>query len=349
LETSSTPRDAPAPFNKPSANIILRSVDGVDFRVREGILAEASSIFEDMLSLPPLPGGHRKRKDRDDQEYRGDIPVIPVTESSRTLENILRFCYPVENPKMMSAVAICEALEASKKYMMEQAEKDIKKQFANHADQEPLRLYAIAASHDWKDQMKIAAQGTLSDPFPVGTWVKQMEMIDARAYMRLQVYHKACSDAAGSVVLREIAMNSDYRLWHCSCISNADSVWFKCEQSGHRSLGTQQTRPSPSSKGRTHRHEQPIAEHIHIPTVEKGLPVSPWILDYLEALKAEVQERPRGQTISSSALTLQYTLVGSRCCLEPSCATRVAEDIVSLRQSLATAVDMAVSRVQLEV
>ena len=36
------PTDAAAPFNKSSANLILRSTDHVDFRVREGILVEAS-------------------------------------------------------------------------------------------------------------------------------------------------------------------------------------------------------------------------------------------------------------------------------------------------------------------
>ena len=43
-------RWADAPFNKPTANIILKSSDDVHFRVRKGILAEASPVFDDMFT-----------------------------------------------------------------------------------------------------------------------------------------------------------------------------------------------------------------------------------------------------------------------------------------------------------
>ena len=42
-------RDAPPPFDKSSANLIIRSSDDVDFRVlQQAIIKEASSVFADI-------------------------------------------------------------------------------------------------------------------------------------------------------------------------------------------------------------------------------------------------------------------------------------------------------------
>ncbi|EIW58580.1 uncharacterized protein TRAVEDRAFT_20544 [Trametes versicolor FP-101664 SS1] len=47
--------DAPYPFNQPSAYIILRSSDAVDFRVHSLILTQASPFFAGMFELPQPP------------------------------------------------------------------------------------------------------------------------------------------------------------------------------------------------------------------------------------------------------------------------------------------------------
>ena len=48
----SPPQKAQPPFDKLSADVILRSSDRVDFRVHRTILVEASPVFSDMFSLP---------------------------------------------------------------------------------------------------------------------------------------------------------------------------------------------------------------------------------------------------------------------------------------------------------
>ena len=110
-------RDAAPPFNKRIADIILRSSDHVDFRVRQSILAEASPVFESMFSLPQLPE-NRKRKERDEAEYRDGIQVVSVAEGSRVLDALLRFCYPVDDPLLPTLKVTCEVLEAARKYDM---------------------------------------------------------------------------------------------------------------------------------------------------------------------------------------------------------------------------------------
>lgn len=39
-------------LNDPEADVILRSSDSVDFRVRKAILSEVSTFFKDMFTLP---------------------------------------------------------------------------------------------------------------------------------------------------------------------------------------------------------------------------------------------------------------------------------------------------------
>ncbi|KAI0732150.1 hypothetical protein C8Q72DRAFT_753347, partial [Fomitopsis betulina] len=68
--------DAPAPFNRSSADVILRSSDLVDFRVRKGILAEASSVFDDMFGIP------QPENTPSQGDTREGLPVVRLEENS---------------------------------------------------------------------------------------------------------------------------------------------------------------------------------------------------------------------------------------------------------------------------
>ncbi|TCD61714.1 hypothetical protein EIP91_008023 [Steccherinum ochraceum] len=196
---SSGVRGASAPFDKPSADLILRSSDHVDFRVKKDILTEASPVFEGMLSLPQSVQPAASNLG----DHRDGLPVVRVTESSQTLDNLLRFCYPVLVPELKTALEICDTLDAARKYMMERAEKDIREQFARHAKEEPLALYALSTRHiGWEDELKIAAKESLR--FSIDSWgsipeVRAMNSVDS--YMCLQTYHQKCGELLGSEVI----------------------------------------------------------------------------------------------------------------------------------------------------
>ncbi|KAI0915647.1 hypothetical protein AcW1_003804 [Taiwanofungus camphoratus] len=64
--TSQTLRGGP-PFNKSTADTILRSTDGIDFHLLE----------------------NRKRKEVDNTEYKNGVRLLIVEESGRILEKIL--------------------------------------------------------------------------------------------------------------------------------------------------------------------------------------------------------------------------------------------------------------------
>ena len=92
VEDVSGVREPPHPFNRPNADIILRTADHVDFRLHSTILQEASTVFETLLSLPQ-PGT------QSDNDAPASFPVIDIAESSSVLEALMRICYPIVKPK----------------------------------------------------------------------------------------------------------------------------------------------------------------------------------------------------------------------------------------------------------
>jgi hypothetical protein len=73
------------PFDVPDANLIIRSSDNVDFRAHKPVLAMASPVFRDLLSLPQPPGG----------ESVDGLPVVQLSEGSELLNSLVSMLYPV--------------------------------------------------------------------------------------------------------------------------------------------------------------------------------------------------------------------------------------------------------------
>ena len=72
-------------FEAPDANIIIRSSDFVDFRVHKPVLAMASPVFKDLLSLPQPSGS----------ESVDGLPVVQLSEDSELLNTLVSMLYPV--------------------------------------------------------------------------------------------------------------------------------------------------------------------------------------------------------------------------------------------------------------
>lgn len=65
-----------AAFWYDNGNVILISSDHVGFRLYRGLLANQSTMFHDLFSLPQPPEAH-------------NTPVIPISESSITFKEVL--------------------------------------------------------------------------------------------------------------------------------------------------------------------------------------------------------------------------------------------------------------------
>lgn len=175
------PRPAPFPFNKATGDVVLRSSDNVDFRVRHAILAEASPVFEVMFSLP----------------QPADVSAldpIALTEDSRTLETLLRICYPIADP-IPTAILLSEVdavLEAALKYDIDSAATLVKRLLIDRfVREDPIRVYCIACRHDLECEAKEAAkealkQGVVELPGHAVT----LQGISAGCYYRLLQYQQ---------------------------------------------------------------------------------------------------------------------------------------------------------------
>lgn len=97
-----------APFvSDPGADIVLRSCDKHDFQARKAILSFASSVFNDMFSLPQ-PTGRESGISMDDP--------IELSETGRVIDALLRYCYPLPNPPVVDLVLAGLVLHAAEKY-----------------------------------------------------------------------------------------------------------------------------------------------------------------------------------------------------------------------------------------
>ena len=73
------------PIDVPDANFIIRSSDFVNFRVHKPVLAMASPVFKDLLSLPQPS----------DTDIVDGIPVVQLSESSELLNSLVTMLYPI--------------------------------------------------------------------------------------------------------------------------------------------------------------------------------------------------------------------------------------------------------------
>ncbi|KAG1737171.1 hypothetical protein EDB19DRAFT_1637250 [Suillus lakei] len=184
---------ANAPFDNPDGDIILRSTtDRVDFYLFKVILSLVSPIFKDMFTLPQ----------NGLQSGVSSIPVIPVVESSTTLESLLLLCYPAATPTFDSLDNAKAVLEAARKYDMQavlsRAADLVMTQFLpNHF----LELYALSCRFGWQHHAQTAATRALEikNLGRPSTEFESMRDITALDHHRLLMYHHTCGIVAQAV------------------------------------------------------------------------------------------------------------------------------------------------------
>ncbi|KAH9942481.1 uncharacterized protein BXZ73DRAFT_97891 [Epithele typhae] len=142
-----TPTPADAPFDQPSADIVLRSVDRVDFRAHRVILAQASPFFADMFSLP-----QRSPPDVD------ALPVVDMSEDSKTLRRLLLLCYPVDKQELESVADIAPVLAAARKFDMEWPVRLLARDLTTSVSRSPLRAWSCACQSGLEDVAHHAAE-----------------------------------------------------------------------------------------------------------------------------------------------------------------------------------------------
>ncbi|KZT07324.1 uncharacterized protein LAESUDRAFT_758738 [Laetiporus sulphureus 93-53] len=205
--------DAPAPFNKSTADVVLRSKDMMDFHVRKAILIEASAFFEDMFRLPQVTEGESAGSGWSDKKY--NLPIIPMEEDNETLDRLLRLCYPISPPDLDDVNQLSSVLKAARKYLMDDVVQMVCIQMRKLAKTVPLRVYALALQFGLEEEARFAAKCSLAIPLR-DKYVPELEDITGGAYYRILDYHEKCSAAAA-------CLSSDYS-WVRNL--NPKYIWF---------------------------------------------------------------------------------------------------------------------------
>ena len=94
-------RQAKRPFDDEAADAILRSSDGVNFRVYRLLLSLVSSVFGDILSLPSF--GHGGYTTEEGGAGSQETPTMDVEEDADILESFLRWCDPRCTPPLVES------------------------------------------------------------------------------------------------------------------------------------------------------------------------------------------------------------------------------------------------------
>ncbi|KAG6334362.1 hypothetical protein ID866_4723 [Astraeus odoratus] len=189
------PVDAGAPFNGSNADVILRTVDNVDFRFYKLLLSLASPFFANMFALPqPSP------TDSSADETKYGLPIIPVSEKSAIMRKLLSFCSPVYDtdvPALENLDIVMSVLDAVDKYDMKRVGKFIVNMISapRFLEKEPMRVFAIACRYRAEEESTIACRYMLRFAVWELAHVAELDFISGSDYQRLVRYHASCGEA----------------------------------------------------------------------------------------------------------------------------------------------------------
>ncbi|KZV68250.1 hypothetical protein PENSPDRAFT_653392 [Peniophora sp. CONT] len=208
-EAERGPREAGPPFDDEDADIILRSCDGVDFRVHKLFLIKAFHTFDDMLRGTDEAGCLDAASD---QEFKDGLAVVSMTESRRILDRLLRLLYVVSKPDLDSLAdlrAVCIALD---KYCVRSFPALVADALSRATQEHPEIVFAIACRCCLADIAHRAAKVTLRQPrqlIPVP--YEDIEFVRVGHYHALVLYQAECLAAARTAtatILSVIGKNS---------------------------------------------------------------------------------------------------------------------------------------------
>lgn len=189
------------PFNRPSADVILRSCDLVDFRVHRGILTESSPFFSDMFELPQPAHAEPTCA----TEAARAPPVVDMAGDAETLDALLRLLYPIVKPPLEDPKLLALVLKAAHKYDMAWPATVLSERLLTIAPQKVLQVWAATCRvrTGLEDVARQAAAvlrtswtRTESEALSLMDDLEDMTGVSAGDYLRLkQFLHAAQADA----------------------------------------------------------------------------------------------------------------------------------------------------------
>ena len=304
---------AAAPFDHAKADIILRSSDNIDFRVFKLFLSLASPFFETLFDIP------QPTEENGDQEIKDGLVVVPVTEDSKTLDALLRFCYPctlADDPKLEVLKDAMDVLEAARKYSLDAIETKARQATVNPKilEVDPLRCFVIAHRGRLREETQLAARYTLTQPL-IPSWFQEIELLTATDLLSLLTYHKKCGDAVYALKLDVSWITSHYgNSQACSWLSDRHSR-YSCRC------------PKPN----TSKYE--LFSDVSHPQ---------WWEDFMEETFTALRDKPCKETVQAAAEQTVQSVKERDCSV---CTPQVTEGMRDFLDLFTRKVDEAVSQV----
>ena len=208
------------PFNLPNADFVVRSRDGVDFKVHKLLLTlqadKDAALAERTLG-----------EAQDDFAVDG-LPAMTVQEDSNGIAEVLRLCYPAR-PGSASVIgdwtadAYCKAvgtMRVAQRYGLVSILDSYRTYFLQHVEAMSLDLYCIAVAFGWSAEASATAEEIARYGAETVGYTSLMESMPAKEYHRLLSYiHRV-----RSAMLRRMA-KADYQGW--DDVTQWKSVWYK--------------------------------------------------------------------------------------------------------------------------
>jgi hypothetical protein len=205
-----SPTPATAPFDDPRADLVLRSSDGVNFRVFKVILSLASSVFADMFTLPSLPAS---------QNSIDEPQVVLLPEDAQTLDLALRHCYPIRSPDVVKQRDARILLEFARKYQIDLMEPSLTRFLTDTIERDPVGVYALAAVYEYRDIAEKALRSSLRFPMFL-LQSPGLQYTTTEQYQALIHYHTSCGMVASAVSMKRKWIPAEGKLTTTSARGN---------------------------------------------------------------------------------------------------------------------------------
>ncbi|KAF8635045.1 hypothetical protein AX15_000581 [Amanita polypyramis BW_CC] len=197
-QPTSNVTDAEKPFDSSAkADMILRSSDSVDFFVLKSFLSFVSSVFDDMFSL-------NRGVAAQGTDARNGLFIVPLTEDSVTLYNLLLLIYPYAKQPIDEVAVIVKMARAARKYLMDEIDGKLRRSLTESKKmaEQPLRAFAVAVHFGWEKEAKAAACGLLATPAKDMAHCAELDLITGTDYQRLLKWRLKCYDAVYNLLSR---------------------------------------------------------------------------------------------------------------------------------------------------
>jgi BTB/POZ domain len=173
-----------------NADVILRSINLVNFRVHKSVLATSSPFFDDMFTL----------SQPHNTETIDGLPVVDLSEDAETLNSLMSMLYPVSPEIPKTNDDILALLATSQKFDMAFVQSSIRAQVKHKGllspkGAEAFRVYALACQKKLIPEMTTAAYLTMGYPFTFEYLGEALRSFEGWALRDLASFRQRCTDS----------------------------------------------------------------------------------------------------------------------------------------------------------